>query len=638
MNRPFFKPALVGCFLWFLPCLAMAGDLAQQRQDFLQAEQLLTDGGGVRFWLLGISLKDYPLYPYLQYQRLSQQLSETEQIQAFLSDYANTRYAELLRGKWLAYLAEQQRWSELVSHYLPQNQDVSLQCLFYWAQYQSGNPALALDAAKGFWLSGESQPKSCDALLTALTKSPQMTSDLLWQRFTLALANDNVALAEYVRRLLPASEQKTAETWLKIHKKPALIVDNAYLTGDDRISQQILLQGISRLAQTDLDLALSVWDGKRPLFASNDAAAQRVDNQLALALAHKRDSRAYNHLSLLSAPDAEAREWRVRAALLEQDWPHVSAALAGLTAEQQNDPHWQYWQARAFTEAGQLEQAQALFRKVAENRSFYGFLAADASNQPYRFDDFPVQVDEMQMQALANEADFLAASELNALNRPAEFNRQWQFACKKLPKERLMLAAKLAQRWQMPQLAIKTLVKADYWDDLSVRFPVLYEGQAQNNSALHHLNPALLLGLMRQESMLDAQAESPVGAKGLMQLMPDTAKQVARELSENWQGGQSLYNPDTNIRLGSRYFKKLLDRFDGHAALATAAYNAGPNRIPKWLPALKPMPADSWVETIPYKETRKYVTSVLTYALIYQQRLQSGSLKMQSLMTDVLPR
>jgi soluble lytic murein transglycosylase len=620
-----------------MPSLAVCDTYLQQRADFVQAEHLLVEGGGLRYWLLSTGLKNYPLYPALEYQRLSKQLADAEQVLAFLSAYPNTRYADLLKDKWLNYLAEQQRWSEVIRYYPPTTEAMATQCLFYWAHYQTGSQEFALEAAKRFWLSGDSQPKQCDGLLNALTQSAQMSSDLLWQRFALALASDNVALAEFVRRLLPTDEQKAAETWLKIHKKPALVVENAYLTSNEQVSSQILLHGISRLAKSDVDLALVVWDAKRSLFASTDAAAQQVDNQLALALAHKRDSRAYKRLSLLAVPDNEAREWRVRAALLEQDWQHVSAALAALTTEQQNDPHWQYWQARALAAAGQAEASQALFRKVAENRSFYGFLAADASHQPYRFDDYPVQASDSQLAALANESDFLMASELNALNRSAEFNRQWQYACKKLAKDRLMLAAKLAQRWQMPQLAIKTLVKADYWDDLSIRFPFIYGTQAQSNGSLHHLDSALLLGLMRQESMLDAQAESPVGAKGLMQLMPDTAKQIAREQNEAWQGEQSLYRPEINIRYGSRYFKKLVDRFNGHIALATAAYNAGPNRVAKWIPALKTMPADSWVETIPYKETRKYVIAVLTYTLIYQQRTQSSLLKIGSFMTDVPP-
>jgi soluble lytic murein transglycosylase len=140
---------------------------------------------------------------------------------------------------------------------------------------------------------------------------------------------------------------------------------------------------------------------------------------------------------------------------------------------------------------------------------------------------------------------------------------------------------------------------------------------------------------MRQESMLDKNAESPVGARGLMQIMPETGRQIARKLNEPWRTASSLFEPDTNIKYGTFYYKQMLNRFNGNFALAAAAYNAGPNRVDKWLPSDKQMPADIWIETIPFKETRKYVTSVLSYTLIYSQRLQQNTLKIKNFLPDV---
>jgi len=180
-----------------------------------------------------------------------------------------------------------------------------------------------------------------------------------------------------------------------------------------------------------------------------------------------------------------------------------------------------------------------------------------------------------------------------------------------------------------------TLVKADYWDDLALRFPLQYSNQIQSNANSMSLEPALVFGLMRQESMLDSKAMSAVGARGLMQIMPETGKEIARELNDSWQTANSLFIPDINIRYGTFYFKRLLNQFDGHFALATAAYNAGPSRVNKWLSTKRSLPADVWVETIPFKETRKYVSSVLAYTIIYQQRLQGKALKMHELLPDM---
>jgi soluble lytic murein transglycosylase len=225
--------------------------------------------------------------------------------------------------------------------------------------------------------------------------------------------------------------------------------------------------------------------------------------------------------------------------------------------------------------------------------------------------------------------------ELRALNRDMEAQRQWWFAVGKLAKEKLASAAKLAEAWGWEHIAIKTLVKADYWDDLALRFPLSYLEQAQSNALKQSLDPAVVLSVIRQESMLDSQAESPAGAKGLMQVMPKTGRQIAREIQQNLETDSLLFDPGTNIQLGAYYFKKLLQRFNGHVALAAAAYNAGPARVAKWLPNGNAMPADIWIETIPFRETRKYVASVLFYSIIYQYRLNKSGLKLQDLMAAI---
>jgi len=323
--------------------------------------------------------------------------------------------------------------------------------------------------------------------------------------------------------------------------------------------------------------------------------------------------------------------------LFEQNWSHVAEALAALTVEEQQDPKWQYWQARTVEALGDAMQAQAIYARVADDRSFYGFLAADTISRPHQLSSKPVFVVDSQLNELLSRADFKVIQELRAFNRDVEAQRHWWFTVKKLSKEQIMTAAKVAQQWRWDQVAIMTLVKANYWDDIELRFPVDYLPQVQGNGYSQQLQPSIIFGLMRQESMLDKNAQSAVGARGLMQIMPQTGKQIAQELNEKWLSDANLFNPDTNIRYGTYYFKKLLTKFNGHFPLAIAAYNAGPNNVSKWLPFDRSVPADIWMETIPFKETRKYVASVLSYSMIYQQRLQGGALKIKELLWDVVP-
>ncbi len=617
--------------LIFLPCAVLSNPLEQQRTDFLQAEQAINQGNEAAFLQLSAGLTDYPLYPYLQYQWLSNHLPETDKILAFLSTYADSRYASMLRAKWLAYLADQQRWNEFIQNYQVSD-NTALECQFHWASYQTGNSTTALIEAKRLWATGETLPNECDALLTALLASPVMTPEFIWQRFELALDKDNVALATHIQRLMNKNYQDIASVWLQVHKKPALIMQSNFL---QPAMGRLFAHGVLRMAKANLDGAIAVWDNNKSIVNPAHEIAQQVERSFGLALARQRDARAFGRLNLVLNPDEEVRDWKIRSALLEQNWQQVNSALASLTAEERQQPKWQYWQARALAEIGDTVTSQSVFDKLAQDRSFYGFLAADTVNKPYPATDKPVLLPSNAIEALGNETDFKVAKELNYFQRNQEVKKQWAFAIKKLTKERLLVAAKLAQAWQWDQLAIITMVKADYWDDLALRFPVTYSSQVINNATMQSLEPALVFGLMRQESMLDKNAESPAGARGLMQIMPETGRQIARKLNTPWLSASSLFDPDTNIKYGTFYYKQLLDRFSGNFALAAAAYNAGPNRVDKWLPNRKWMPADVWIETIPFKETRKYVTSVLSYTLIYSQRLQQNTLKIKNFLPDV---
>ncbi|MGZ5076433.1 MAG: transglycosylase SLT domain-containing protein [Methylobacter sp.] len=683
------------------PGPVLGNTLNQQRNDFLQAEKLLAQGKNAAFMRISAALIDYPLYPYLQYQWLKDNLQQTDRVMVFLSTYKATRYAVLLRARWLDYLAKNERWNDFLQYYIARDgvyaasqsgtgaaiardgvyaaglpgagaaiardgvyaanqpgpiaaepsDSISLQCQYNQAIYKTGNPQQALNEAKRLWLTGDSLPPECDPLMSILTMSSGLTPELIWQRFELALSKDNVSVAEYVRRLLSSEEQVIADLWLRVHQKPALIENDGLLSGmmcmpqacqeqARRLSPQmgrLFAHGVDRLAKSDLSLAVKLWDERKQAFQIDNQTIQQLERSLAMALARSRNPEAYYRLSQLPVTDAEVNEWKVRAALLEQNWQHVADALAGLTDQERQDPKWQYWLARSLEKTGNFQQAQEVYIKLAEDRSFYGFLAADTVDKPYQLSNKPILPAENELEMLANETDFKAARELKFLNRDMEAERQWWYAVKKLDKGRMATAAKLAQQWHWDQVAIATLVKADYWDDLALRFPVYYANQIHSNASLLNLDPAIVFGLIRQESIFNKDAESAVGARGLMQVMPKTGMQIARELNEKWRSDTSLFNPDVNVRYGSFYYKQLLKQFHGHFALAVAAYNAGSGRVAKWLPNVSSVPADVWIETIPFKETRKYVTSVLSYAIIYQQLMQRKGLKMKEFMLDVLP-
>ncbi|POZ53653.1 transglycosylase SLT domain-containing protein [Methylovulum psychrotolerans] len=623
--------AAIALFVWlnWRPQPAME----EQRTVFLRAEKFLEQGDDAAFSALSDSLADYPLYPHLQYEWLKKHLQKTDKVTEFLQQYDKTRYAPLLRGKWLDYLAKHERWQEFAEFYQDTG-NTARECLYYWAVHETGNKDKALLEAKRLWLSGTSQPSACDPLFAVFMQSPDFTQALVWQRFELAVNQGNALLVEYLRRLLDKSEQKTAELWLQVYKKPYMVKDSGLWVSNDALTSRIFAEGVAKLAAVDIDAAIVLWDGRKQYLMVDKEVLDKVESKLAMVLYLHRDSRAYRRLQQIRQPDEKIREARIRAALWEQDWQHVRDALAALPWAVLQEPAWQYWRARMLAATGQGQEAQAVYLKLSAQRNFYGFLATDILGNGYTMGDSPVVVAEGQFASLLAQPEFKAVQEWRTMRREAEAQRQWRFAAEGLDQERLRIAAKQAEQWQWRQIAIMTLVKADYWDDLALRFPLLYVPEVRANAQQRGLDPAVVFALMRQESMLDSQALSPVGAKGLMQMMPDTGAEMAAKLGETWQGEAQLFKPEVNIRYGSYYYAELLRRFNGHFALATAAYNAGPGRVAKWLPN-RQMSADMWVETIPYKETRKYVTSVLSYAIIYQYRLQTNGLKLQNMLAEL---
>ncbi|NOT10445.1 MAG: transglycosylase SLT domain-containing protein [Methylococcaceae bacterium] len=620
-----------------LSSIGFSDTLDRQRSDFLVAEKLIAQNNERAYLIMSSTLTDYPLYSYLQYQWLKDHLENSDKVLGFLSTYKDTRYAGVLRTRWLHYLAKHERWQEFLQHYQA-SENVSLRCQFHWANYKTGHPLQALNEAKNLWLTGDSQPEECEPLLTVLAMSSLLTPNLIWQRFELALTKDNIYLAEYVQRFMDKSDQATASLWLQVHKNPALIQDNGFGSVPNPHLGSIFAHGIDRMVKQDPDLAVLLWDIRKRNYPMDNATVHQLERRLGIALGVKKDRRAYSRLSMLDGTDAELREWKVRSALLEQNWQHVGDALKALTIQEQQEPRWQYWQARTLAvTTGNTPVVQEMYSKVAEDRSIYGLLAADTSNKPYKIVDKPVILIANELDTLSQEPDFRAVRELDVLNRTMEAQRQWWYAVNKLSKDKRMIAAKLAQQWQWDQLAILTMVKADYWDDLALRFPLGYMNHVQSSADRQRLDPAIILGLIRQESMLKSNAKSSVGARGLMQIMPKTGKQIAQELNEKWQSDDKLFNPDVNVRYGAYYFKQLLDRFNGNFTLATAAYNAGPSRVSSWLPKDMPIASDIWIETIPFRETRKYVMSVLSYAMIYQHRIQSNLLKLRNLFPEILP-
>ncbi|TAN48148.1 MAG: lytic murein transglycosylase [Methylococcaceae bacterium] len=598
-----------------------AQTLQEQRHLFLQAEQASAKSHRTELERLLPLLRDYPLYPVLLAHRLQTDLADHRAIETFLNQYPHSHAASQLRQKWLEALADGGDWPRFFAHY-QESDGKGLRCLYHYGQIRSGQSEAGYAGGEALWLSGNDLPKSCDRLFETLYQTGHLSRDKVWRRFQLALEHKKPQLAAAIENYMNGDDRRVAAFWLNVHAHPQLVQDCAWPVSGE-LAGKIFVYGLDRLAGKEVQLAKSLWQNRRARFEVTPQDAAAMERRLALALALSRHGEAYPALEALPAEqnDEEVRAWRVRAALLRQDWRAVLSAWQRLSDAEKSQPEWRYWQARALEQLGDAQAAGAVYALAAQQRDFFGFLAADRIGVNYHTNHQPAPVDALDLQRLGNTTPFPMVSEWRALGRDAEARSEWHHALQRLAPRDLIVAAKLAQQWNWHSLAITTAARAGLWDDLSVRFPTPYEHAVLGHAGRQQLEPGVVYGLIRQESAFDPEARSPVGARGLMQIMPSTGQTIARLLREKLPSAALLHDPDTNLRYGTYFFKDLLERFQRNFAMAAAAYNAGPQRVDHWLPTGGPLAADIWLEQIPFTETRRYVSTVLGNAMVYQDRL-----------------
>ena len=615
-----------------------AESLQNQRDAFQAADQALRNGTLVDY----SALRDYPLYPYLRYRDLSRRLAEfpASDVRDFLQSYARSPLAGPLRNAWLRRLADAKRWEDYLRDAIP-GRDPTLECWRRQALLNTGQRESALQDFATLWLRGASLPATCDPVIAVWRTQGNPTPDQVWQRFALAMTSGNTGLAKPLQAELPAADQPLADVWLAVAENPQLMLDTARFTGADPRTAAIFSDGLKRWGKRDpiaAAAALDILKTRYPALAPQLSKAERL---LALWIASDYHPTAPARLNGLPevAVDGPVREWRVRVSLRQGDWAAALRALDQLSPLEQDNPRWRYWRGRTLEALGRTEEAQAVYRSIAGQRDYHGFLAADRLNLPYAIPSIPLQSAPTELDALLTSSPGLQrARELYVLGREPEADAEWRLAIQGFDRAAFQQAAQLAHQWAWHPQAIATIARAESWDDLDLRFPLAYREGVLASAGAETLDPAWAYAIIRQESSFRAEARSPAGAVGLMQIMPATGRDIAQDLRDA-TATPDLTRADLNIRYGAHYLQRLLGRLQNNPLLATAAYNAGPNKIAQWLPARDSMAADIWAETIPYQETRSYVQRVMEYTAIYTQRLgaQAPANRLGSRMKPVLP-
>jgi soluble lytic murein transglycosylase len=643
----FTLPWLLLVLGWTAP--AWGGDVARRvdaaalgdgagRSDYLRAERVLKQGDQAAFATLRDRLRDYPLYPYLRFAELGELKTAPEPaLAAFLEEFPDTPQVERVRAAYIKRLAQAERWAELARIYREDDGSAEQRCYYLRARLDMGaNDALDAVRQKSLWLVPRAQPAACDPLFAAWRARGALDADLIWQRIRLALEADEVGLARSLQDWLPEDERSWFDRWLAIRDRPARVLEPLAETGAPfPLAAAMLADGMARLAPNQPEQAASALSIHGAILARDPAAWDRAHATVGQALTPLDGPRGLAVWDRLGerADNLEAQERRLRAAIGQRDWSRVADWVRRMPEREEKRDRWLYWQGRAEAALGQDEAARATFAAAAHQRSLWGLLAADRLGLPYNLDSRPVAVEPERLQRLTARPALERIRELRDLGRDADMRREWRTLTRDLDLPDLQAAATLAAGLDWHDQAILTLARTDYWDDLELRFPLAYRDLVEDQAWQTGLPADWIYAVIRQESVFNPGIASEAGALGLMQLMPGTAKDLATEVGDPAPRRGAILQPAANIDLGSRYLARMRDRF-GHAALATAAYNAGPRRVARWLPD-RCTEADIWIATIPYAETRGYVERVLAYRIIYQRRLGLEPLRLSELLPPV---
>lgn len=445
---------------------------------------------------------------------------------------------------------------------------------------------------------------------------------MIYQRIELIAKKGRFKLINAISTRL--TSKTWVQLWYKMHKKPARTLAN-FAEPDLPITRKIILHGIRRLAKKQFTKANKHWQLLQSKYAFS--ATQIGELQRDLAIANKKHPMAWLTAINKKYLNEKASMTRIKLALQQQNWIALADFITELPKQQQQTLQWRYWLARAWEQTNKLQEARKIYTELAEQRDYYGFLAADRIGTEHKMQDYPITLTQsqktklMQNPNIARAYEFYRLSEIDGKNWLANARREWNYAVNLLSKSSKARAGALASSWGWHHQAIVTVAQAGHYDDLNVRFPLAFYEQLEVGAREQHVDLAWVYGVVRQESAFKNTAYSSAGALGLMQLMPATGRLVAKQIGIKLKNRKNILDVDVNISLGTAYLRQLLDKFDGNYMLATAGYNAGPNRAKRWNAKNSCIPADIWVELIPFKETRKYVSRVLFYTSIFENRL-----------------
>ncbi|HEY6456141.1 MAG TPA: transglycosylase SLT domain-containing protein [Steroidobacteraceae bacterium] len=570
------------------------------------------------------ALRSYPLYPYLQAERIRQAFNDATQVAAadrraagFLATYGLLPVGIQLRRSWLESLAQRSQWDAFLTIYREAAATEALRCQAFTAKIATGQTAQLGPSLVRQWLTTREVPE-CDGPYAWGIDHGIISADLIERRARLALQAGNTSIAKPLIARLPATQALPLQQWVALLDTPLRTVDTLLHEPTTTVLPEALLAGWMRLARQDPDAAV---DRYAQLVRTRNLTSQSAGAfalAVALPLAWRRDARAEEYFARVSTRELDdtVLEWRARAAMWAGNWSLVTQTIAAMSEANRQSARWRYWSARALELTGDSAQAHRLFATLAPDDNYYSGLAAARLGINVTPHPQPLDRDEAVRARLAQTPALVRARELLLCELRNEAMTEWQFAFDELSASERLQAIGLAADWGWYDLAVTAASSLHIYYDYELLYPQPYESSVTAAAHASRLPISLIYGVIRQESLYRSDVVSSAGARGLMQLELATARPTARALKLPTPHMADLFDPQINSTLGAEHLHLLLDKVDGQLPLALAAYNAGIAAASRWLPAVSIAP-DVWVENIPYNETRTYVQRILWHTVVY---------------------
>ncbi|WP_406042068.1 transglycosylase SLT domain-containing protein [Succinimonas sp.] len=575
-------------------------------------------------------LGDYPLNVYLDYLLLKKDRGNTARIKKFITSGGHTGLARYVLNDYMHAYANNGNYDAVLEISPEMPEGTKLQCLWHQARYYHGKKQEALSFIKADYEAGEPLSKECSSLLGTLKAGGLLTRDMALERIrsTYWTKNGGKVYLDAVSQLGRNEADKTlAKTLSSYYGKPSKY---AAIPVTQKEAASLVF---ARFARTSPEAALAEIGNFKNRYHPTAAQEHTVNQALVYALLYNKTSASRKLVDdlLESAGNAAMLEQRIRVAIWDRDYRFVLRFIDRLPEDKKQADNYRYWKARALEETGKKAEADAIFRKLAKERSFYGFYTADKLGLPYAIKPVTaVPANEKQKAALLKKYPAYARyMEFSFLNDARGIRTEWRETMHNASlDDARTIAATEAERGFTDLAVWESIYKKD-WDALNVRFPLPYRKIYEQESRRSGTDLSYMYAITRQESMMNPLAKSPVGARGLMQFMPDTAAMVSKKYGYPYGGKDELFNPSVNIRLGGAYLHDLQEKFGGNRIFATAGYNAGPGRAYKWQSGDGVRrDAITYIESIPFNETRNYVQKVLMYNVIYQHLLGAQKLEL----------